>query len=144
MELFLFRERGPRIIERLSEDSRTIAVYIIDPFLASSLSGLAISISMSIITRLRLQVPVVSAVNKVDIAKIEEIEKLLVSESELANKIAAEEHGLIADFSMKFIKFVENLSKAMRVVKLSAKTGEGMLDLYNLINDALCECGDLT
>jgi len=29
-------------------------------------------------------------------------------------------------------------------VKTSAKTGQGMQDLYNLINDALCECGDLT
>ena len=144
MELFLFREMGPRIIERLSEDSRTIAVYIMDPFLASTLSGLAIGISMSIITRLRLQVPVVSVINKTDIASVEEIERLLAGESELAGRIAAEEHGLIADLSIKFIEFVENVSKAMRIVKVSAKTAEGMPELYNLINDALCECGDLT
>jgi len=42
------------------------------------------------------------------------------------------------------LSFIRELSKAMRLVKVSAKTGEGMPELYNLINDALCECGDLT
>ena len=144
MELFLFREMGPKIIEALSRDSRTVAVYIIDPFLASTPSDLAISISMSIITRLRLKVPVVSIINKIDLAKADDLEKLLADESMLASRIAVEEHGLIADLSMKFMELIKDLSKAMRIVKVSAKTGEGMQDLYNLISDALCECGDLT
>ncbi len=144
MELFLFREMGPRIIERLSEESRAVAVYILDPFLASSLSGLAVGISMSIITRLRLRIPVVSAINKADLLDAGKLEKLLADESELARRIVSEEHGLIAELSAKFMDLVREFSKAMRIVKTSAKTGQGMQDLYNLINDALCECGDLT
>lgn len=144
MELFLFRDMGPRIIERLSEGSRSVAVYILDPFLASSLSGLAVSISMSIVTRLRLRIPVVSVINKVDLIDASDLEKLLADESELARRIASEEHGLIADLSTKFMELVKEFSKAMRIVKISAKTGQGMQDLYNLISDALCECGDLT
>ena len=144
MELFLFREMGPKTVEALSKDSMTIAVYIMDPFLASSPSGLAISLSMSIITRLRLQVPVISVMNKSDLAKADELGILLADEARLIDRIEVEEHGLIADLSIKFLNFVRELSKAMRLVKVSAKTGEGMLELYNLINDALCECGDLT
>ena len=144
MELFLFREMGSKILEALSRDSRTVAVYIIDPFLASAPSDLAISTSMSIITRLRLKVPVVSIVNKIDLAKVDDLEKLLADESMLASRIAFEEHGLIADLSMKFMELIKDLSKAMRIVKVSAKTGKGMQDLYNLISDALCERGDLT
>lgn len=144
MELFLFREMGPRIVRALSKDSMTVAVYIMDPLLASSSSGLAISLSMSMITRLRLQVPVLSAINKSDLTGTDEFGALLTDESKLIYKIEIEEHGLIADLSIKFLDFVKELSKAMRVIKVSAKTGAGMADLYNLINDALCECGDLT
>jgi len=144
MELFLFREMGPKTVETLSKDSTTIAVYIMDPLLTSSPSGLAISFSMSIITRFRLQVPVIPVINKSDLARANDIEKLLADESKLINKIEIEEHGLIADLSIKFLNFIGELSKAVRLVKVSAKTGEGIPELYNLINDALCECGDLT
>ena len=144
MELFLFREMGPRIVEALSSGSRSVAVYIVDPLLASSPSGLAISLSMSIITRLRLQAPVISVVNKSDIFDASGFEELLMDESRLMERIAAEEHGLIADLSIRFVSFLKDLSKAMRIVRVSAKTGEGMPELYNLISDALCECGDLT
>ncbi len=144
MELFLFREMGPKIIDALSRDSKTVTVYIIDPFLASTPTGIAISITMSMITKLRLNTPVISVINKSDIGGAEEIELLLTSGSKLANQIALKERGLIADLSIKFVDFVGELSKAMRIVKVSAKKGEGMTDLYNIINDALCECGDLT
>ena len=145
MELFLFREMGPRIVERLSEGSRSVGVYILDPFLASSFSGLAVGVSMSIITRLRLRVPVVSVINKVDLLSGGiELEKMLLDESELVERIVLEEHGLAVELSAKFMNLVREYSKAMRIVKTSAKTGQGMQDLYNLINDALCECGDLT
>jgi GTPase SAR1 family protein len=144
MELFLFREMGPQMVERLSEKSRAVAVYILDPFLASSLSGIAVGVSMSIITRLRLRVPAVSVINKADLLDAGGLEKLLLDESGLARRIALDEHGLIAELSAKFTDLVREYSKAMRIVKTSAKTGQGMQDLYNLINDALCECGDLT
>jgi GTPase SAR1 family protein len=144
MELFLFREMGPRIVERLSEGSRAVAVYILDPFLASSLSGFAVGILMSIITRLRLRIPVVSVINKADLLNTIELERMLLDESKLVERIALEEHGLAAELSAKFMNLVREYSKAMRIVKTSAKTGQGMQDLYNLINDALCECGDLT
>jgi translation initiation factor IF-2 len=99
---------------------------------------------MSIITRLRLRVPAVSVINKADLLDAGGLEKLLLDESGLARRIALDEHGLIAELSAKFTDLVREYSKAMRIVKTSAKTGQGMQDLYNLINDALCECGDLT
>ncbi|MCX8187994.1 MAG: ATP/GTP-binding protein [Nitrososphaeria archaeon] len=144
MELFLFRDMGPRIVGALSSYSMTAAVYIMDPLLASSSSGLAIGLSMSMITRLRLQVPVVTVINKSDLEIADEVSIFLADESKLIDRIEAEERGLMADLSIKFLDFIKDLSKAMRVIKVSAKTGSGMADLYNIINDALCECGDLT
>jgi len=144
IELFLFREMGPRFVEVISRNSRTVAVYIMDPSLASTLSGLAINFSLAAITRLRLRVPVISIINKSDLPSTSKFEELMSDRKRLIEEIAEKEHGLIADLSIKFVEFIGDLSKAMRIVKVSARTGDGMMELYNLINDALCECGDLT
>ena len=144
IELFLFRDMGPRFVEALSRRSRAVAVYVMDPSLASTLSGLAINISLAAITRLRLRTPVVSIINKSDLPSTSKFEELMRDEDRLIEEITEKERGLIADLSIKFIEFVSSLSKAMRIIKVSALTGEGMMELYNLINDALCECGDLT
>ncbi len=144
IELFLFRDMGPRFVEALSENTRTVAVYIMDPSLASTPSGLAINFSLAIVTRLRLRVPVVTIINKSDLPSVSRFEELTGDEGRLIEEIAEEESGLIAGLSIKFVEFVGEFSKAMRIVKVSAKTGAGMPELYNLINDALCECGDLT
>lgn len=50
----------------------------------------------------------------------------------------------MADLAMEYMNLVEDLLKSMRIVKVSAKTGEGMSALYDIIHEALCECGDLT
>jgi len=144
IELFLFRDMGPRLVEALSRKMRSVAVYIMDPSLAYTLSGLAINISLSAITRLRLRIPVVSIINKSDLPSTSRLEELICNGERLIQEIWESERGLIADLSIKFVEFVAELSKAMRIIRVSALTGEGIPDLYNLINDALCECGDLT
>jgi len=50
----------------------------------------------------------------------------------------------VADLATEYMSLVEDLLKSMRIVKVSAKTGEGMPALYDLIHEALCECGDLS
>lgn len=142
MELFVFRPMGPRLAEALSRDSPIVAVYISDPQLASTPSGLAISLSMALTTRLRLKSPTVMVVNKADTLSDPEVEGLMENFDKLREALTAEE-GLVADLALKYVELLEELSKTMRVVKVSAKTGEGMPDLYDLIHESLCECGDM-
>jgi len=142
MELFLFRPMGPRLSETISKNSPSITVYISDPSLASNPSGLAISLSMALITWLRLSTPTVPVINKVDVFK-GDLDKLLTDPSALKEFLSREE-GLIADLAAEYMNLVEDLLKSMRIVKVSAKTGEGMPALYDLIHEALCECGDLS
>ncbi|RLG04308.1 MAG: GTPase [Thaumarchaeota archaeon] len=142
MELFLFRPMGPRLSEAISKDSPSITVYISDPSLASNPSGLAISLSMALITWLRLSTPTVPVINKIDVFE-EGSEKLLTDPSTLKESLLREE-GLIADLAAEYMNLVEDLFKSMRIVKVSAKTGEGMPALYDIIHESLCECGDLS
>lgn len=143
IELFLFRTMGPRLIEDIAKYSSTVSVYIIDPSLASSSSGLAISLTLPLITRLRLKIPTVSVINKSDTSEISKIERFLDNILNLEEEITREEAGLITDLASRYIQLLNEFSKTMRIVKVSAKTGEGMNDLYTLIHEALCECGDL-
>ncbi len=143
IELFLFRPMGPRLIEDIAKYSSTVSVYIIDPSLASSSSGFAISLTLPLITRLRLKIPTVSVINKSDISEISKIEKFMENILNLEEEITREEAGLIIDLASRYIQLLNEFSKTMRIVKVSAKTGEGMNDLYTLIHEALCECGDL-
>jgi len=142
MELFLFRQMGPRLSEVISKSSPSITVYISDPSLASNPSGLAISLSMALITWVRLSTPTVPVINKIDVLR-EDLDKLLTDPSMLRESLSREE-GLVADLATEYMSLVEDLLKSMRIVKVSAKTGEGMPALYDLIHEALCECGDLS
>ncbi len=143
LELFLFRSMGPRLIEDVSRYSPTVSVYIMDPAIASSSSGLAISLTLPLITRLRLKVPTVSVINKSDMPEIYKVEKFLEDVLTLGQEIAREESGLIGDLASRYIQLLKEFSKSIRIVKTSAKTGEGMSDLYTIVHEALCECGDL-
>lgn len=143
MELFLFRPMGPRFIEEISKHALTVSVYIIDPALASTLSGLTVSFLLPIITRLRLGVPVVSVINKADLPEIKKVEEFSKDLHNLEERMTSEEKGLIVDLASRFIELIDEFSKTIRIVRTSAKTGEGMGDLYTLIHEALCECGDL-
>ncbi len=143
IELFLFRPMGPRFIEEISKHAPTVSVYIIDPALASDLSGLVTSFLLPIITRFRLGIPVISVINKADLPEVRKVEEFSIDLRNLKEKLMSEERGLIVDLTSKFIELVEELSKTVRIVKTSVKTGEGMSDLYALIHEALCECGDL-
>ena len=81
-------------------------------------------------------------INKVDVLR-GDLDKLLTDPSALKEFLSREE-GLIADLAAEYMNLVEDLLKSVRIVKVSAKTGEGMPALYDLIHEALCECGDLS
>ncbi|MEM1677065.1 MAG: ATP/GTP-binding protein [Nitrososphaerota archaeon] len=143
MELFLFRSMGPRFVEEIGRNSTTVAIYIMDPVLSSSPIDLVVSLMLPLITRFRLKIPVVSVVNKSDLREVEQMEKYLMDTDFLRKDLATKDLGIIVDLSMRCIEIIDEFSKNFRVVKVSAKTGEGMSDLYTLIHEAIFECGDL-
>ncbi len=144
MEIFVFRPAGPRIAEALRDRATTVAVYIVDPNLALTSTGLAVAVSLSIATQLRLGIPTATVVNKADEIKVPDMDRLLTDFDYLRSKVVEEKLGAMTDLALHYVDAIKTLSKATRLVKASAKKSEGMEPLYDIVHECLCVCGDLT
>ncbi len=142
-EIFVFRKVGPSVIETLDKEASTVGVYLVDSELAESASGLVSSFSLALAVRLRLVIPLIMILSKADLID-RKIERLLRDQRYLIEEVIAEKMGSLTDLTLGLIELMRSLSSAQRIVKVSTKTGEGLSELYDLIHESLCECGDLT
>jgi Ni2+-binding GTPase involved in maturation of urease and hydrogenase len=107
--------------------------------------GIAIAELLSLIVRLKLEIPTVNVLAKVDLAKnVEEVEKLLKSPRKLRKSLEDVKGGMEKDLAIAASKLVEKIVKEQRIIKTSAKTEEGMKELYEVCYEAFCACGDLS
>jgi len=143
-EIFVFRNAGPRTAEALQRHKPTIALHIIDSPLAQSPSALATALALATASHLRLAVPTLSVVNKIDLGGVEVIAKMLSDSKVLRKMIEQERAGAMTDMALELLDHIERVMTAQRPLMVSAKTNEGLPELYKAINEALCVCGDLT
>lgn len=57
---------------------------------------------------------------------------------------AVELHGVMSELIGKLIDVFIDYAPPVRIVRVSSKTMEGMEDLYSLIHETFCTCGDMT
>lgn len=69
---------------------------------------------------------------------------LLTDVQYLRHRIIEGSEGSLTDLALICSQIIEQPSQASRLVKVSAKTEEGMDTLYDLIHEAFRCCGDLT
>ncbi|WP_455277919.1 PRK13768 family protein [[Eubacterium] cellulosolvens] len=143
-EIFVFQSAGPAICDHLKKSSQTICVYIIDGLIASSGTNLASAISLSLATQIRLGIPTVNVLNKSDLVKNLEIDRMLSDYDYMKKIIEEEKSGTMKGLALKFLDAAKMLSPSQRLVKVSSITGNGMSQLFDLVQESLCECGDLS
>ena len=143
-EIFVFQPAGPLITDHLKDFSPIVCVYIMDASMVRDGTNLAAVLSLSLASRLRLEIPTVNVLNKSDLIRNSKIEKMLSDYDYLKNEIEEEKSGTIKGLALHFVEAVKSLATSQRLVKISAKTGEGMSQLFDLIHESLCECGDLS
>ena len=143
-EIFVFQSTGPTICDHLKKSSQTICVYIIDGLIASTGTSLASAISLSLATQMRLGIPTVNVLNKSDLVKNQEIDRMLSDYDYMKTMIEKEESGTMKGLALKFVDAAKMLSSSQRVVQVSSITGEGMSQLLDLVQESMCECGDLS
>ncbi|MEM0297812.1 MAG: ATP/GTP-binding protein [Zestosphaera sp.] len=142
-ELFVLRRSGPKVIDSLRGLASPAVVHLIDPTISESPSELVISYLMSLVVRLRLSVPVIPVVSKSDLLN-RVIGKTLPDEiNDLAGKLAGSD-GLLNEVANELIKLLQIYAVPTRIVAVSAITGDGFNDLYSIIREVFCSCGDLT
>lgn len=142
-EIFVFRRTGPKVIESLSSGAPVIGVYLVDPELAESPSGLVSAYSLALAARLRISSPLVTVLSKGDLVN-GDVKQMCSDLDYLGKKVTEEGVGSLTDLALGLIDLLKDLALAQRMVKVSAKTEEGLPELYDLIHESLCECGDLT
>jgi hypothetical protein len=52
--------------------------------------------------------------------------------------------GMEKDLTILVTKLVEKIARGQRIIKTSAKTLEGLEDLYDVCYEIFCSCGDLS
>jgi GTPase Era involved in 16S rRNA processing len=143
MEVFLFHG-GPEITKLMRDV--TVSLFVIDAKIAEKASGLILTRLLGLSTSLRLGVPAVSVLNKIDLIgnKLASIDRFMSNPEILKDRVVKEGSGVMIDFVLSLSKTLPELLPAARLVKVSAKTGEGMSDLYDIVHEIFCACGDLT
>jgi GTPase SAR1 family protein len=138
MEVFIFRGLGPKLASALR--GRVAALSIIDPSLLQSGVDLVVLKLLGLVVELRLGIPSIDVMNKIDIYGDSTVAKM---EREIAGE-AFKDKGLSAELADQLYPIVKGLSKRRRVIPVSAKKGTGMEDIYKAIGESFCACGDLT
>ncbi|HDI75426.1 MAG TPA: hypothetical protein ENF55_05665 [Thermoprotei archaeon] len=140
MEIFIFKETGPALIELFKEIGRVVAVVVFDPTLASDASGYIVLNLLGIVVQLRLKVESLFVINKSDLLERKDSIEL----DALEELIKREPLGLMSDLALSCVDLVRKLSRASRIVFVSALRQFGLDQLYDLLHEVWCTCGDLT
>ncbi len=143
MEVFLFHG-GPEIAKLV--EGVTISLFLTDAEIAAKATGFVFTRLFGLSVGLRLGVPAISVLNKVDLAKdnLAGIDRMLTDAELLKEEVLKESSGVMIDLTLGLSKVLPGLLPAARLVKASAKTGEGMRELYDIVHEIFCTCGDLT
>jgi len=144
MELFLFRDFGLVFTERLKELGHVTGVLVLDPTLSHRPQDLLVLRLLSLIVQLRFGVDVVPVLNKSDLLRgVEQLAEGLLDFDMLREQLKTVP-GVLGDLSERILLAMENFRIAARVPVVSAVTGEGIEQLYDILHEVFCACGDLT
>ncbi|MEM3994185.1 MAG: ATP/GTP-binding protein [Thermofilum sp.] len=144
MELFLFREFGLSFTEKLKKLGAVVAVLVIDPTLGRRPQDIVVLKLLSLVVQLRFGIDVVPVINKADLLenKLEGVDIFLDSDT-LRNRLH-QVPGVMGDLSEQILDVLENFKLAMRIPTVSALREEGLEQLYDILHEIFCACGDLT
>ena len=143
MEVFLFHG-GPEIAKLMR--GVTISLFLTDVEVTAKATGLVFTRLLGLSIGLRLGVLAISVLNKIDLAKnkLVDIDRMLADVGLMNERVVKESSGVMIDLTLGLSKILPELLPAARLVKVSAKTGEGMQELYDIAYEIFCACGDLT
>ncbi len=146
LEMFLFRPEGTEFLRRLEFMKPVLLIYIVDGALASHPEDLMVSYLLSLILQTKVELQVVTVINKVDLTNgNRELVKLLIEDPLSFGKMVAEKvGGLGADMIIDLSNVAAKYAPSARAIPVSAKTGEGLKELYDVVHEIYCSCGDLT
>lgn len=135
MELFTFRQSSRVVIDALGLDDAFI-VYLTDPALAKSPSGLVSGMLLSATTQFRHGLPFLNVLSKSDLLTEEELQRVLGWSSDpyaLYEAVLEERGSAKVLLDTEFLKSLESIGIYRRLTPISAELMFGFEDLYSTI-----------
>ncbi len=139
MEIFAFRGTGPLLISRLSAE-RSAVVFVVDGVYAKSPTGFISSMLLSLSVQFRFNKPQINVLNKIDLLKPETIDQILnwyEEPEDLLNALQLESKltsKLELALSEKITEVIASMGLTTRLIPISAKTGQGLDELYRVLH----------
>jgi GTPase SAR1 family protein len=133
MELFAFRSSGPYITASLSRE-RTAVLFLVDSVFAERPSGLTSSLLLATSVGYRLQKPQLNLLSKADLLPKESIERALrwvENPLDLMEALSKELAGLGREVNQRICEAIHDVNPSPHLLPVSAKTGEGLDDLFS-------------
>jgi len=134
MELFIYSYAGRKIVEALS-DSSTVALFLMDSSLIKDSESFLSAVMQNVIVSLRLSLPTATVLTKCDLADVD-IDELM--------KGIKEKDSSLAELLERTTFFMDYTTLSQRIVKISNIKKIGLHDVYSLLHEMFCTCGDVS
>ncbi len=145
MELFTFRQSSQVVLDTFGREA-SFLVYLSDPILSRSPSGLVSSLLLAATTHFRHAIPFLHVLSKGDLLEEEELKRVLRWSSDpyaLYDGVVAEGASTKAVLDVEFLKALEAVGVYRTLTPVSAEIPFGMEDVYGAIQAAFAGGEDL-
>ncbi len=133
LELFLYTDFGQRFVKALS--SFSLSLFLVDSTRIKTPAQYSAIITQASTVTLMLGLSAVIAFNKSDMS-------VLKNPSHYIRGLKDE--GMLGEYYEGLMKFIELTNLTQRIVNISAKTWKGFDELFSILNEVFCVCGDLS
>ncbi len=141
LEIFMYHDFGRKIIEKLLQHDIVSCIFVVDAQEISSMENYLAMLAQNAMINLKLLIPCITAINKIDLVDREELLKYMDIKY-IEEKL--EEGDALLKLAKGLIDYIEYTSIVQRPLLVSAKTGEGIDDLFAAIHEVHCSCGDIS
>lgn len=145
IELFAFRKSSTVLMEQLNSHNSQM-VFLMDPFLSLSPSGFISQQLLYITCRLRLPLPSMSVLSKVDMIDIEKVERMIEWSKDPESLYSAaldESFTLGGQFNVDILRSIREMDLTEGLYPCSSSTGEGLPDIYNIVQQVYAGGADI-
>ncbi len=135
IELFAYRNSSSVIIEELGS-SRSFFVFLMDPFLAHSPSGFITQHLLYLSCQFKFHIPSMIVLSKSDMIELSKIEEIIAWSSDPDSLYASSLDEIVtvrSQFHIEVLRSLMDLDLFTGLFPCSSETGEGLLDIYNYI-----------
>lgn len=138
IELFAFRASGPFFIKNLSAEQK-LSIFLHDGALITTPTNYVSVALLSTSVKLRLGLPQVNVITKVDLIedKIKEILKWSNSMATLEDSISRESDGENYTLAINILRSLNLGGFAQGLIPISNTTGDGMINLHSALSRIL-------